>query len=100
MALTKNSVLVTVEDPNNKIEKIKSKLQSIKEIKKIKINEDSTILYEIIAEHHDTDIRKQIFEIFSKEDITMFELRKSETTLEDAFLKLISKKGKKSGGNE
>ena len=34
MALTKNSVLVTVEDTNNKIEKIKSKLQSIKEIKK------------------------------------------------------------------
>lgn len=100
MALTKNSVLVTVEDPNNKIEKIKSKLQSIKEIKKIKVNEDSTILYEIMAEDNDTDIRKQIFELFPKEDITIFELRKSETTLEDAFLKLISKKGKKSGGNE
>ena len=96
MALTKNSVLVTVEDPDNKIEKIQSKLQSIREIKKIKVNEDNTILYEIIAENSETDIRKQIFDIFPKEDIT----RKSETTLEDAFLKLISKKGKKSGGNK
>ncbi len=100
MALTKNSVLVTVEDPDNKIEKIQSKLQSIREIKKIKVNEDNTILYEIIAENSETDIRKQIFDIFPKEDITIFELRKSETTLEDAFLKLISKKGKKSGGNK
>ena len=100
MALTKNSVLVTVEDPDNKIEKIQSKLQSIREIKKIKVNEDNTILYEIIAENSETDIRKQIFEIFPKEDITIFELRKSVTTLEDAFLKLISKKGKKSGGNK
>lgn len=100
MALTKNSVLVTVEDPDNKIEKIQSKLQSIREIKKIKVNEDNTILYEIIAENSETDIRKQIFDIFPKKDITIFELRKSETTLEDAFLKLISKKGKKSGGNK
>ena len=100
MALTKNSVLVTIEDPDNKIEKIQDKLQSIREIKKIKVNEDNTILYEIIAENSETDIRKQIFDIFSKEDITIFELRKSETTLEDAFLELISKKGKKSGGNK
>lgn len=100
MALTKNSVLVTVEDPDNKIEKIQSKLQSIREIKKINVNEDNTILYEIIAENSETDIRKQIFDIFPKEDITIFELRKSVTTLEDAFLKLISKKGKKTGGNK
>lgn len=100
MALTKNSVLVTIEDPDNKIEKIQDKLQSIREIKKIKVNEDNTILYEIIAENSETDIRKQIFDIFSKDDITIFELRKSETTLEDAFLELISKKGKKSGGNK
>ena len=76
MALTKNSVLVTVEDPDNKIEKIQSKLQSIREIKKIKVNEDNTILYEIIAENSETDIRKQIFDIFPKEDITIFELRR------------------------
>ena len=98
MALIKNSILVTVEDPNNKIEKVK--LQSIREIKKIKVNEDNTILYEIIAEDNETDIRKQIFEIFPKEDITIFELRKSETTLEDAFLKLINKKKTKSGGSK
>ena len=98
MALIKNSILVTVEDPNNKIEKLK--LQSIREIKKIKVNEDNTILYEIIAEDNETDIRKQIFEIFPKEDITIFELRKSETTLEDAFLKLINKKKTKSGGSK
>ena len=37
--------------------------------------------------------RKIVFEKFAKEGITIFELKKSETTLEDAFIDLIKDKG-------
>ena len=35
------------------------------------------------------DLRKKLFDILPKENITIFELKKSESTLEDAFIKLI-----------
>ena len=35
------------------------------------------------------DLRKPLFEVLPKEEIVIFELRKTETTLEDAFIKLI-----------
>ena len=47
--------------------------------------------YELIADKS-TDLRKEIFNLFPKNDINILELKKSEITLEDAFLKLISQK--------
>ena len=44
---------------------------------------------------NNSDIRKIIFEKFAKEGITIFELKKSETTLEDAFIELVDKGGNK-----
>ena len=35
-------------------------------------------------------MRKKLFEILPKEEIVIFELKKTETTLEDAFIKLIN----------
>ena len=35
------------------------------------------------------DLRKKLFEVLPKQEITIFELKKSESTLEDAFIKLI-----------
>ena len=35
------------------------------------------------------DLRKSIFEVFAKEGITIFEMKKTDATLEDAFMKLI-----------
>ena len=84
----KNSILLTIEDPKNHIENIKKKIPEIEEIKLIKDNQDGTKQYAIISKEN-TDLRKQIFDILPKEEITIFELKQSEATLEDAFIKLI-----------
>ncbi len=86
-----NSVYVTVEDNDNKIETIKEKLPEIKEIKLVTENEDKTKKY-IITADEDVDLRKSIFETFAKEGITIFEMKKSDATLEDAFMQLIDSK--------
>ena len=36
------------------------------------------------------DLRKDMFEIFAKEGITIFEMKKADATLEDAFMHLIT----------
>ncbi len=87
-----NVVYVTVEDNENKIDSIKEKIEGIKEIKFISENEDKTKKYIITAEK-DVDIRKKIFNEFAKENITIFEMKKAEATLEDAFMKIISEGG-------
>lgn len=86
-----NSIIITVEDKENKMEKINKKIPDIKEIKLIKDNEDGTKQYLIISKK-DSDIRKQLFEELPKKNITIFELKQTETTLEDAFLKVINNK--------
>lgn len=83
-----NSVYVTVEDKENKINSIKDKIKNIKEVKLVEQNNDGTKKYMILGEK-DKDLRKEIFEVFAKEDITIFEMKKADSTLEDAFMKLI-----------
>lgn len=83
-----NSVYVTVEDPDNKMDTIKDKLPNVKEIKLISENEDKTKKYRITATNEE-DLRKNIFEVFAKERITIFEMKQSDVTLEDAFMQLI-----------
>ena len=84
----KNTTYVTVEDTENKMDSIKEKISKIKNIKLIKENEDGTKQY-IIESEPDKDLRKIIFNEFAKENITIFEMKKADTTLEDAFMKLI-----------
>lgn len=84
-----NSVYVTVEDPENKMENIKEKLENVKDVKLINENEDKTKKYIITAEQ-DVDLRKNIFEVLAKEEITIFEMKKADATLEDAFMQLIN----------
>lgn len=83
-----NNTYVTVEDPEDKINTIKEKITDIKEIKLIKQNEDGTKQY-VLESEGDIDLRKIIFTEFAKENITIFEMKKADTTLEDAFMKLI-----------
>ena len=83
-----NSVYVPVEDQDNKMEAMKDKLPGVKEIKLVSENEDKTKKYIITAEA-DVDLRKSIFETLAKEGITIFEMKKSDATLEDAFMQLI-----------
>lgn len=87
-----NVILVTVEDSENKIKNVAKEIPEITEIKLIKKNDDNTIQYSLTAKEN-SDIRKIVFEKFAKEGITIFELKKSETTLEDAFINLIKDKG-------
>ena len=83
-----NSVYVTVEDPENKMENIKEKLENVKEVKLIEELEDKTKKY-MITSNEDIDLRKNIFEVLAKEQITIFEMKKADATLEDAFMELI-----------
>lgn len=87
-----NVILVTVEDSENKIKNVVKEIPEITEIKLIKKNDDNTIQYSLTAKEN-SDIRKIVFEKFAKEGITIFELKKSETTLEDAFIDLLKDKG-------
>lgn len=88
-----NCIYVTVEDTQNKIEGIKDKIKEIKKLELITKNEDGTTQYMIEA-NGDVDLRKTIFAEFAKEDITIFEMKKADSSLEDAFMKLIE------GGNK
>ena len=83
-----NTTYVTVEDTENKMETIKEKIPEIKEIKLIKENEDRTKQY-VLESEKDVDLRKIVFNEFAKENITIFEMKKADTTLEDVFMKLI-----------
>jgi len=87
--VTGNALNVTVEDPENKMETIKEKIVEIEEISLVSENEDKTKKYMITAAEG-VDLRKTIFETFSKEGITIFEMKKVDATLEDAFMQLIN----------
>lgn len=84
----KNTILVTVEDKNEKMKNLKEEVKEIEEIKLVKDNEDGTKQYAVTSAEN-VDLRKKLFEILPKHDITIFELKKDESTLEDAFIKLI-----------
>ncbi len=94
----KNVIYVTVEDKNEKMLSIKNKVKDIQELEYIKDNEDGTKQYVLeakgkedlrIVSDEKIDLRKTLFDILPKEDITIFELKKAEVSLEDAFMKLI-----------
>jgi hypothetical protein len=88
---SENNIIITVEDSKNKMKTIKEIISEIKEIKLIKDNNDGTKQY-LITSEKEVDLRKKIFEELPKQEITIFELKQTETTLEDAFLKLINSK--------
>lgn len=88
-----NCIYVMVEDTENKVEQIKDKINGVKKIELVEENKDGTKQY-LIEVEKDIDIRKTIFSEFAKENITIFEMKKADTTLEDAFMKLIE------GGNK
>ena len=85
----KNGISLIVEDPKNNISKIKEIIKEIDEVEFVKDNEDGTKQY-VITFSADIDLRKKLFEVLPKQDIVIFELKKTETTLEDAFMKLIN----------
>lgn len=89
-----NILYVTVEDKEEKMLNIKEDIKDIKELEMVKDNQDGTKQYKIVSEA-DKDIRKNLFEVLPKQGITIFELKKAESTLEEAFIKLIDKTANK-----
>lgn len=90
-AKSQNKLTVTVEDKENKTEEITRKIKGVKEIKLEKDNKDGTKQYEVTLDEN-VDIRKELFEKYAKNNITIFELKKEEASLEEAFMKLIENK--------
>ncbi|MBQ3407699.1 MAG: ABC transporter ATP-binding protein [Clostridia bacterium] len=86
--ISNNIVNITVEDPKNNIQRIKEKIDEIDEIKFIKNISKYEKEYEIKV-IGDSDIRKSLMTISPEFDITIVELRKSKSTLEDVFVNLI-----------
>ena len=86
----KNIILLTVEDKQNKMKEIEKIIPQIQKCQEIKDNGDGTKQY-MIESKENIDLRKELFEILPKNDITIFELKKAETSLEDAFITLINK---------
>ena len=83
-----NTTYVTVEDSENKMKNIKELIPEIKNVEFIKENDDKTKQYALESEK-DVDLRKVIFSEFAKQNIVIFEMKKADATLEDAFMKLI-----------
>lgn len=98
-----NVLFVTVEDKEEKMSSLKEKITDIEKLEMIKDNEDGTKQYKIVSKSK-KDIRKALFDTLPKEGITIFELKKAETSLEDAFIKLVdnatSKTVNAKGGNK
>ena len=86
---TTNSVMVISDPLEDKMDKVKEILIDVDEISLIEENEDGTKQY-LITTKKDVDLRKQIFDCFSSVKITILEMKKIETSLEEVFIKLIS----------
>ena len=84
----KDTVLLTVEDPKGNMNNLKENVPEIEDVRLLKDNEDGTKQYAITSSSG-VDLRKKLFEILPKQEIIIFELKKSESSLEDAFIKLI-----------
>ena len=89
----KNCIYVTVEDTENKMKDIKDKIKDISKLELMKENEDGTKEY-MIESKEGIDLRKILFTELAKENITIFEMKKADSTLEEAFMKVIE------GGNK
>ena len=93
-----NILTITIEDEKNKINDIIKEIKDVKEIKLVTENSDGTKQYTIFVEQN-KDIRKEVSEKFAKNEITILELKKTEATLEEAFLQLIDNYSKKEENN-
>ena len=85
--LNNNIVNLIVEDPSNKMENIKTVIPEIQEIKLID-NNNNEKKYELKVKEN-IDIRKKLIDELPKQNITVIELNKVESTLEEIFMKLI-----------
>ena len=86
--LNKNCIYVTVEDPEDKMKDMKDKIEGAQKFELIEELEDGTKQY-MVESKDNVDLRKVLFTELAKENITIFEMKKADSTLEDAFMKII-----------
>lgn len=94
-----NVILLTVEDNSNNMKTLKNDIPELMECKCIKDNEDGTKQY-MLKSSTEFDLRKKLFEILPKKNITIFELKSAEKSLEDAFITIIDENTKKRKAEE
>ena len=92
--IEKNIINIIIEDPDNNIEKIKNKIKEITDIKYIGNKSENEKEYQIEAENR-IDIRKELMSKLSELNVTIVELKKSKSTLEDVFVNLVDEEGDK-----
>ena len=86
--LNKNCIYVTVEDHEDKMKDMKDKIEGAQKFELIEELEDGTKQY-MVESKENVDLRKVLFTELAKENITIFEMKKADSTLEDAFMKII-----------
>lgn len=99
MVKEENSVIITVEDDEDKMKDITKLVKEVTKVELQKENEDGSKTYIVTAEDK-IDLRKKLFAELPKNDVTILELKKQEVTLEDAFIKLINKETEKAEAEE
>ena len=78
---------------------LKNDIPELIECKCIKDNDDGTKQY-MLKSSTEFDLRKKLFEILPKKNITIFELKSAEKSLEDAFITIIDENTKKRKAEE
>lgn len=82
-------ITVVVEETNEKqLLSIKDEIEAIKEVIFVTEKEDGSKEYNIVTQNGQ-DIRKEISTTCAKSNIIILEMKQQETSLEDAFVKLI-----------
>ena len=79
---------IVVDDVNNKFEVLKDKIEEIENIKLVKENEDKSKEY-LVETSSKVDIRRKVSSNCAEENIIILEMKISENSLEDAFIKLV-----------
>ena len=83
-----NVIMITVEDKKNNMKTLQNDIPEITECKCVKDNDDGTKQY-MLKSSTEFDLRKKLFDVLPKKDITIFELKSAEKSLEDAFITII-----------
>lgn len=87
---TKDQIInvIVEETEESKLPSIQDSISAIKEISFMEEKEDGSKEYKVVVENG-KDIRKEISTTCAKSNMIILEMKKQETSLEDAFVKLV-----------
>ncbi len=88
----KNILTVIVDELDSKFETIKDEIKEISNVKLVKENEEENSKEYLVEVQGKSDIRKKLFAACAKNEITILEMKKAESSLEDAFIKIVEER--------